>query len=122
VLKCILLPKIIEEQSITSQLRKLKLIPYEQFASIEYLTEGGFSKIYKAKWVNNKMVVLKTLNDSQGISKDFLQEISNYEVFSNCENIVKCYGVILYFICVKVSKFKFFEYLISAYYYKEQDN
>lgn len=27
----------------------LEIIPYEQFTDIEYLAQGGFAKIYKAK-------------------------------------------------------------------------
>ncbi|PKK55559.1 hypothetical protein RhiirC2_802079, partial [Rhizophagus irregularis] len=31
---------------------KIELIPYDQFTSIEFIAEGGFSKIYKATWVD----------------------------------------------------------------------
>ncbi|CAG8660050.1 5008_t:CDS:1, partial [Cetraspora pellucida] len=70
----------------------IEFIPYEQFKDIIYLSEGGFSKIYKATCVNgirtewnsrkrrftkaisNETVVLKSLNSSEAISNDFLNE------------------------------------------------
>jgi serine/threonine protein kinase len=77
------------------------LIPYEQFeiekdkdGNSEVLGEGGFSKVYKAKWNDeNKIVALKVLNNSQVISESFLQEIANHQMLFNCGTIVKCYGV-----------------------------
>jgi hypothetical protein len=27
-------------------------VPYEEFKNIEFIGEGGFSKIYKATWIN----------------------------------------------------------------------
>ena len=71
----------------------LEWIPYEKLNNIEYLARGGFSKVYKAvwndgficywdisqnKWDRNNSafgVVLKCLNDSQGLTIDFLQEV-----------------------------------------------
>src|SRR4051794_19581651 len=29
---------------------KMEFVPYEQFINIEFIAEGGFSKIYKATW------------------------------------------------------------------------
>ena len=34
----------------------LEWIPYEWFTDVEYLTEGGFGKIYKAKWTNGNII------------------------------------------------------------------
>ncbi|RIB28538.1 kinase-like domain-containing protein [Gigaspora rosea] len=76
-----------------------EFIPYEQFTKIEYLAKGGFSIIYKAKWVDgpitrwchkkqrynrigNHNVVLKILNDSKKMDSDFLNELKN---FFNCK-------------------------------------
>jgi hypothetical protein len=72
----------------------LEWIPYDRFENIEYLAEGGFGTVYKAKWIDgfidywdinqNKWdrvsgnVVLKCLNDSQNLATDFLQEVLHY--------------------------------------------
>ncbi|CAG8773351.1 27405_t:CDS:2 [Gigaspora margarita] len=70
----------------------LELIPYKQFADIEYLAEGGFGKIYKAK-KENKEVVLKSLNDSsQKVTDDFLQEVANHKLCSG-DFVVPLYGI-----------------------------
>ena len=103
----------------------LEWIPYEQFIDVEYLAEGGFGKVYKAKWTkgsidlkimgggvrewkrqSNEVVVLKSLNNSQNITPDFLQEIAKHKLFAeNYGNkivnrhsiydsrIVDCYGI-----------------------------
>jgi hypothetical protein len=31
---------------------KMEFVPYDQFKNIEFIAEGGFSKIYKATWVD----------------------------------------------------------------------
>ncbi|CAB5363674.1 unnamed protein product [Rhizophagus irregularis] len=69
---------------------KLEYVPYEQFKNIEFIAEGGFSKIYKATWIdgpvisyNNKekirsqnyTVVLKKINNSKNITSKELNEL-----------------------------------------------
>ncbi|GET50958.1 kinase-like domain-containing protein [Rhizophagus irregularis DAOM 181602=DAOM 197198] len=73
---------------------KLEFVPYEQFKNIEFIVEGGFSKIYKATWVDgpinwdnierksdnisrkpNYTVVLKKINDSKNITSKELNEL-----------------------------------------------
>jgi len=59
---------------------------------IEKISEGGFSTIYKATWINGEkyidyhknkrstkdiIVALKKLNGSQNISDDFLNKVNN---------------------------------------------
>jgi hypothetical protein len=72
----------------------LEWIPDDRFENIKYLAEGGFSTVYKAKWIDgfitswdinqNKWnrtredVVLKCLNNSQNLATDFLQEVIYY--------------------------------------------
>ncbi|CAG8565005.1 28666_t:CDS:1, partial [Racocetra persica] len=34
---------------------RITYIPFEQFTNIEYLAEGGFSKIYKAIWKDEQI-------------------------------------------------------------------
>ncbi|EXX53776.1 hypothetical protein RirG_240790 [Rhizophagus irregularis DAOM 197198w] len=74
---------------------KLEFVPYEQFKNIEFIAEGGFSKIYKATWVDgpinwdnierksdnisckpNYTVVLKKINDSKNITFKELNEVT----------------------------------------------
>ena len=99
----------------------LEWIPYERLTNVEYLAEGGFGKVYKAKWIDEKIkswniknnkwnrmffdkdngwegedicdVVLKSLNSSQVIKKDFLQEITYYKLFDDDSWVVNCYGI-----------------------------
>ncbi|GET53111.1 kinase-like domain-containing protein [Rhizophagus irregularis DAOM 181602=DAOM 197198] len=73
-----------------------EFVPYDQFKNIEFIAEGGFSKIYKAIWVdgpideyydsrsntivrnNNYTVVLKKLNNSKNITSKELNEFKVY--------------------------------------------
>src|ERR1044072_8499941 len=72
----------------------LEWIPYEKFSDIEYLAKGGFGTVHKAKWIDGYIenwnisqntwskrgytdIVLKSLNNSQNITTDFLQEVCN---------------------------------------------
>ena len=67
---------------------KLNYVPHEQFKNIEFIAEGGFSKIYKATWIDGPMnykydgirkknytVVLKKLNNSKNITSKELNEV-----------------------------------------------
>ena len=73
---------------------KMEFVPYERFKNVEFIAEGGFSKIYKATWIdgpikcwNNKKqiyirsksrteVVLKKLNNSKEITSKELNEVN----------------------------------------------
>ncbi|RGB29606.1 kinase-like domain-containing protein, partial [Rhizophagus diaphanus] len=84
-------------------------IPYNQFNRVNKIDKGGFSTVYSALWVNgpkyynqnkkensNKLVALKSLNDSQNID-GFLKEIQYYSRemchTSNSSNILRVYGM-----------------------------
>ena len=68
---------------------KMEFVPYEQFKNVEFIAEGGFSKIYKATWIDgpinwyyenlsrnpNYEVVLKKLNNSKNITTKELNEV-----------------------------------------------
>jgi serine/threonine protein kinase len=74
---------------------KMEVVPYDQFINIEFIAEGGFSKIYKATWVDgpinnwhriirhgwnitrdkNCTVALKKLNNSKNITSKELNEV-----------------------------------------------
>lgn len=89
------LKKTFAEPGVSNRFKRLEYVPYEQFTNIEYLAEGGFSKIYKAIWKDGPItswyskkqrfhrkkncgVVLKSLNDSKNISTSFLNELKLY--------------------------------------------
>jgi len=98
-----LVEKFIEQQQLRlgkdyEQREKWQWIPYEQFTDIEYLAEGGFSKIYKVKWGkhewgDDRIVALKSLNNSQNITLEFLREIASTKLVEGSLLIVKCYGI-----------------------------
>jgi hypothetical protein len=74
---------------------KMEFVPFYQFINIEFIAKGGFSKIYKATWVDgpiywdninngnisrslNHTVVLKKLNNSKNITSKELNEVTYY--------------------------------------------
>jgi hypothetical protein len=74
---------------------KMEFVPYDQFKNIEFIAEGGFSKIYKATWIDGPInwgrinngyisheyihtVVLKKLNNSKNITSKELNEVTYY--------------------------------------------
>jgi hypothetical protein len=90
--------KVIDEFIQHSQLNAvhhykcLEWIPFEKFQDITYIAEGGFGKVYSAKWpeghifhwnIKNQMwkrhkhskFALKSLNNSSDISSEFLKEV-----------------------------------------------
>ena len=69
---------------------KMEFVPHDQFKNIEFIAEGGFSKIYKATWTDGPVisyknkrdirkkdctVVLKKLNNSKNITSKELNEV-----------------------------------------------
>ncbi len=74
----------------------MKFIPYNQFENIERIDEGGFSKIYKATWINGPpywneekedfeykdsiLVALKQLNNSKDITSKELNEVYHFNL------------------------------------------
>ena len=71
---------------------RMEFVPYKQFKNVEFIAEGGFSKIYKAIWIDgppttrwrkkgqrsykrNYPVVLKKLNNSKNITSKELNEV-----------------------------------------------
>ncbi|PKK78154.1 hypothetical protein RhiirC2_770512 [Rhizophagus irregularis] len=84
----------------------LEFVSYDQFKNIEFIAEGGFSKIYKAIWVNgpihrhfyystdnivrknNYTVVLKKLNNSKNITSKELNELKVYNQISSDNTLI----------------------------------
>src|SRR5688500_3107327 len=78
----------------SSDLQIIRWIPFDQFENVEYFSEGGFSKVYKATWKNGRIkswdekekrfvyweswtVILKCLENSDKIGTGFLKEVGN---------------------------------------------
>ena len=72
----------------------MEFVPHDRFKDIEFIAEGGFSKVYKATWIdgciinwdNKKLnfqrsgsitVALKKLNNSENITFKELNEVYN---------------------------------------------
>src|SRR6266496_4916266 len=86
--------KFIQETQLSAKHHShiLEWIPYDKFCDIEYIAKGGFGKVYRAKWIDgnihywdnknqnwiryepNKFVALKSLNNSQNVTLEFLNE------------------------------------------------
>ncbi|GBC24702.2 kinase-like domain-containing protein [Rhizophagus irregularis DAOM 181602=DAOM 197198] len=80
------------------RLVNLEFVPYERFKNIKFIAEGGFSKIYKATWIDGpltskwdyekkefirkgrKTVALKELNNSKNIES---KELNELKIFYN---------------------------------------
>jgi hypothetical protein len=72
----------------------LEWVPFDRFEDIKQIGEGGFAKVYSAKWIDGqaeydkqddgswkklkpepRTVALKRLNGSQNMSADYLNEV-----------------------------------------------
>ena len=71
----------------------LEWIPYDRFYDIEYISKGGFGKVYRANWIDgyihkwdnknqnwerpypNMFVALKSLNNSKSVTSEFVNEV-----------------------------------------------
>ncbi|GES73296.1 kinase-like domain-containing protein [Rhizophagus clarus] len=105
--------KFIQEMKLKAYRHKdipFEWIPYDQFNNIKKVGKGGFAIVYSAIWKDgpkyhyqndrknlNKLIALKSLNDSQNITSEFLKEIQSYSremrYTSNSSNILKIYGM-----------------------------
>jgi hypothetical protein len=43
---------------------KMEFVPYEQFINVKYIAEGGFSKIYKATWIDGPVINYKRIKEA----------------------------------------------------------
>ena len=72
----------------SKQVGRMEFVPYDQFRNIEFIAEGGFSKVYKAIWVDgpiknvknqskshNYAVTLKKIKNSKNITSKELNEV-----------------------------------------------
>ena len=75
--------------------RWLEWVPFDRFTNIKQIGEGGFAKVYSAKWIDGRSkyykqrngswkksepepmnVALKRLNGSQNMSAEYLNEVT----------------------------------------------
>ena len=85
--------KVSAKHNFIQESSRMKFIPYNQFKNIEFINGGGFSKVYKATWIDgphfwneekenfeyndpNIVVALKQLNNSENITFKELKEVS----------------------------------------------
>ncbi|PKY46881.1 kinase-like protein, partial [Rhizophagus irregularis] len=93
--------------------RIIEWIPYNKLQNIEYLTKGGFSEIYTAKWIDgrykvwnskeqelerfgrsNKKVILKKLENMENANNNWFEEAKSHLTISNKDaKFVQCYGL-----------------------------
>jgi hypothetical protein len=79
---------------------EMEFVPYDRFKNVKFIAEGGFSKIYKATWIDGpingwnekeqkyyrygeKTVVLKELNNSKNINSKELNEVRTNLIITN---------------------------------------
>ncbi|GES75069.1 kinase-like domain-containing protein [Rhizophagus clarus] len=91
--------------------RIAEMIPYNNLKNIKYLTKGGCSEIYTAKWINGHFiewnskkqqlkrfgshnVVLKRLENIENANHSWLEEAKSHLIISNkWSDVVQCYGL-----------------------------
>ncbi|POG71807.1 kinase-like domain-containing protein [Rhizophagus irregularis DAOM 181602=DAOM 197198] len=89
----------------------IEWIPYNNLQNIEYLTRGGFSKIYTADWIDGRYkewdsnerklirygsheVILKQLENVESASQSWFEEAKSHLTISNkYAEIVQCFGL-----------------------------
>ncbi|GBC40249.1 kinase-like domain-containing protein [Rhizophagus irregularis DAOM 181602=DAOM 197198] len=89
----------------------LEWIPYNKFYDIEYIAKGGFGKVYRAKWIDgyidkwdnenqnwkrnnsNMFVALKSLNNSENVTLEFINEIKLHYKMGYETYVVIAYGI-----------------------------
>ncbi|GBC06414.1 hypothetical protein RclHR1_06810003 [Rhizophagus clarus] len=70
----------------------MKEIPYSQVKILKQIAKGGFGVIYKANLLGDD-VVIKRFNNSQNISKHFLNEAKSLFLCYNLAYIIKVHGI-----------------------------
>jgi hypothetical protein len=107
----------------------LEWIPFENFKNVTYITRGGFGKIYSAKWpegcieywdienqkwkrINEKIVALKSLDNSSCMSVEFLNEVIKIR---NAIYLLKF--LFMYYSCIYLCMLHVFTKIITFQYF-----
>ena len=90
--------KFIQDTQLSTHIFKevshaLEWMPYDRFHNIEYIAKGGFDKVYRANWMDgriiewddenqnwkrqnqNMFVILKSLNDPKIATFEFMSKV-----------------------------------------------
>ncbi|GES73215.1 kinase-like domain-containing protein [Rhizophagus clarus] len=92
--------KLIQDIQLTAKnhFQVLEWVPYDKLSNIVYIAEGGFGKVHRANWEdgyiscwdtnncqwerrgskNGILIVLKSLNNSQNVTSEFISQIILY--------------------------------------------
>ncbi|CAB5369321.1 unnamed protein product [Rhizophagus irregularis] len=87
--------KVIDDfikHTLTRKEGRMEYVPYSEFKNVNFIAEGGFSKIYKAIWINGPRydskqcksemtVALKELANSKNITSKHLNELKIFNDF-----------------------------------------
>src|SRR5581483_11790447 len=114
--------KFIQEAQLSANKdeKVIEWIPYDRLYDIKYIAKGGFGKVYRANWIDgnilywdnknqnwirwksNKFVALKSLNNSQNVTMEFLNEVKinlfnelKYEIIRRLYYIIKLMNLLL---------------------------
>ncbi|RIA79837.1 kinase-like domain-containing protein [Glomus cerebriforme] len=103
--------KFIQDTQLSAHSDKqaLEWISFDRFRNIEYIARGGFSKVYRAIWIdgyidkwdnenqtwkryNSKLVAMKSLYISENFILKFINEIKLHHKV-NDDTIIRLYGI-----------------------------
>ncbi|EXX71396.1 Tpk2p [Rhizophagus irregularis DAOM 197198w] len=91
--------------------KALEWIPYDRLYNIKYIAKGGFGKVYKANWIDgyvtdwdnehqnrkryneNMLVALKSLDNSERVTLEFINEAMSHKKVNDNYYIIKFYGI-----------------------------
>ncbi|GBC17555.2 kinase-like domain-containing protein [Rhizophagus irregularis DAOM 181602=DAOM 197198] len=104
-----------DEEILTKDEKIIEWIPYNSLQNTKYLTEGGYSKIYTADWIDGEYfqwnnqerklkrfgkqeVILKRLENGESTNRNWFDEslepVKSHLTLSNkWSGVVKCYGL-----------------------------
>ncbi|UZO18077.1 uncharacterized protein OCT59_009398 [Rhizophagus irregularis] len=98
--------------TLTRKEGRMEFVPYEKFKDVEYIAEGGFSKIYKATWINGPITNWNDVNQRKGEMTVALKELSNSkDITSNQLNELKIFNYVSSRECCK-----HLDFIINTYY------